>query len=242
VTPRHALASTLLLVLAACSGGAFEVPEPTDATSDVTVDAAADTSPDAPADTTADAKTDAKADAKPDALPDALPDVLPDVIVVDVGPDAVASCTWGAASACAAGFFCDAPGCGAGTCKPIPTTEGNTRNAVCGCDNVVYWNPSVAAAHGMSVAANGECATPKGCGGIASIKCPPDTFCNNRQKDSTTCNVSDSAGVCWGIPKTCPAIVVGNTSHVCGSSTCKDECIVIRSGERWYTDPGGCPM
>lgn len=68
---------------------------------------------------------------------------------------------------CPAGFYCQqAPGeCvevqdGAGTCQPRPEVCTREYFPVCGCDGQTYGNTCDAASNGVSVAFEGECASP----------------------------------------------------------------------------------
>src|SRR5262249_41725332 len=55
---------------------------------------------------------------------------------------------------CGPGRYCKAVKCGAGQCVAKPTgVPSNEERFVCGCDSVTYWNASLAAAAGVSVAA-----------------------------------------------------------------------------------------
>jgi len=150
------------------------------------------------------------------------------------------ACTWGS-STCPNGQYCEAPGCGAGTCVNVPA-ETNNKSAVCGCDGVTYWNASVAAHNSMSVKGTGACTTgAKTCGGIAGLKCPTGTFCSYNVSGSNMCNVSDIAGSCWGMPATCPTILIGPSTRACKATTCSPECQLIKAGSTWYTD-NTCPV
>ena len=68
---------------------------------------------------------------------------------------------------CPAGYYCEqAPGeCvevqdGAGTCQPRPEVCTREYMPVCGCDGQTYGNACDAASNGVSVAFEGECASP----------------------------------------------------------------------------------
>lgn len=119
--------------------------------------------------------------------------------------------------------------------------EGETRNPVCGCDGVTYWNPSVAGYHSMAVKSVGACSPGKTCGGIASLQCPSGAHCNYAEKDATSCNISDPAGTCWVVPQTCPKILIGPQTRGCGGKSCSSECELIKAQHSWYPDLT-CPV
>ena len=157
------------------------------------------------------------------------------------GTGGTTSCRWGVAGACATGQYCNAVGCGDGTCVPVPA-EGSTRNPVCGCDGLTYWNPSVAGHRGIAVRATGECVPARTCGGIASLECPrTDAVCNMKLMDSTLCIQTDPGGACWVLPAVCPSGPgIGPQTRACGAATCKSECELIKGGEPWHAD-NTCP-
>jgi hypothetical protein len=247
---RVAPCSLLALVLVVgCSGGSFEVASgPGDAGDGGALDTSAPDSsaPDSGAPDTGDAAT------APDTrVPDATnphdaadaadaADALTPVDASDGGGGGT-TCVFGAPSTCGPDGYCDAPGCGTGVCRQRAKTETGVRNPVCGCDSVTYWNPSVAASHGMAVSSSGPCATPKPCGGFAGTNCPSGAQCNYRQADKNGCGIADASGTCWVIPASCPPVVIGSQSRPCNSNTCTDECNLIKDGTPWFLDTT-CPM
>jgi hypothetical protein len=151
------------------------------------------------------------------------------------------ACNWGGVAACPSGQYCNAPGCGAGQCVPLPA-ETDTKSPVCGCDGVTYWNASVAGHAAMSVNGSGACTTgAKTCGGLLGSLCPTNTFCNYAVSSATQCNASDLGGSCWGMPAKCPQILIGPQTRACKATTCTSECELIKSGKVWYTD-NTCPV
>ncbi len=181
----------------------------------------------------------------------ALPDTGPPDAGGDAGGDARADadsgdggapCVWNAIDPCGPGRYCSAPGCGSGVCVARGTTEIQAKTAVCGCDNVTYWNASVAAFNGMSVKASGECSPGRTCGGIAGIRCPVGASCNYRLAGSAECRISDAAGTCWVTPTACrPQVGIGPQTRACGAPLCSDECGLVKRSVRWYPD-NTCPM
>ena len=68
---------------------------------------------------------------------------------------------------CPEGYYCqqEAGQClevmdGAGTCQPKPEVCTREYEPVCGCDGQTYGNACEAAAAGVSIALEGECASP----------------------------------------------------------------------------------
>ena len=111
---------------------------------------------------------------------------------------------------------------------------------MCGCDNVTYWNVSVAKKQGQAVASNAACAPSKTCGGFANLKCPGAASCAYLLADSSGCNIADGGGTCWAMPAVCPPIVIGSKTRACGAGKCGDECGLIKSSTSYYAD-STCP-
>ncbi|MBI4705947.1 MAG: hypothetical protein HY744_33050 [Deltaproteobacteria bacterium] len=155
------------------------------------------------------------------------------------------SCKWSLdGKECGPDAYCDAPGCAAGVCQSVGKVESDKTAPVCGCDDVTYWNETVAASHGMAVATAGVCAKPKMCGGIASIKCPsPKHYCGYPVKDELGCKMSDPGGACWGLPDKCPTLGIGGQERKCSDQKgpCLYECDALKSGGLFYHD-GTCPQ
>lgn len=80
---------------------------------------------------------------------------------------------------------------GLGSCALLPTVCSDT--AVCGCDGVTYANDCTAIAAGVSIAAEGECAEPIVCGGIAGTQCEGGATCVYPEG---MCHTSDLQGTC----------------------------------------------
>ncbi|CAN5817586.1 hypothetical protein BH09MYX1_BH09MYX1_11840 [soil metagenome] len=221
---RHLTVSFLLASLAAVGCGS-DPENPIDAGGDASVDAKS-----------ADAKSDSPADAAPK---DATTVDASDAAFVDAS-EAAAPCNGSTTGQCGAGFYCDAVGCGLGKCKAAPA-ETSTLGAVCGCDNVTYWNATVAQSHGVSPNTVGECKPGKMCGGFANIKCPAGAKCNLKATSQIACQSSDAAGVCWGLPAQCPIVVVGLQTRQCGAAQCGEPCAIIKQGGVFYDD-NTCPQ
>ncbi|MFO0759053.1 MAG: hypothetical protein U0359_21355 [Byssovorax sp.] len=153
------------------------------------------------------------------------------------------ACAWSLdQNPCGAGMYCDAPGCGNGTCKPIPNTESGMKDPVCGCDGLSYWSASVAGKHGMSYAQLGACGVSKTCGGFANLKCPAGVSCNYLLPDAASCKGADLSGTCWVMPAVCePGIGFGPTTRACGEQNCTDACTLIKQEKLYYND-NTCPQ
>jgi hypothetical protein len=139
---------------------------------------------------------------------------------------------------CDPGFYCNAPGCGTGTCaqKPGIAEQQKDRALVCGCDNVTYWNESIAAYQGVGVKAMGTCLVGSGIACSQATPCPSGLRCNRKALSDMTCNTTPN-GECWGMPIACDPI--GPTGHACSNGQCASECVLIQSQNPWYDGP--CP-
>lgn len=163
-----------------------------------------------------------------------------------VCPDAggPVKCVWSkAGDGCPAGSYCDAPDCGQGVCVRKGLVETQVRDPQCGCNGVTYWNTSVARKAGMAIRSAGSCKSEVAavCGGLVHRICPVGASCSTQVTKKSECNIADAQGTCWGLPATCPAIVIGGRAHACSSNSCSDDCTVIRKEVTWYDD-GSCPQ
>ncbi len=146
-----------------------------------------------------------------------------------------AECYWGL-SQCPPGEYCDAPGCGAGTCEPplLLVQQLKHRDPVCGCDDTTYWNSTIAQSLSMAIDHTGECTIVVVCDPTTS-PCPIGIFCNRRVQDYAECSVPQN-GECWGVPVSCDP--VGSEARACTNQQCYPECSLIQSENPWYF--GGC--
>jgi hypothetical protein len=153
------------------------------------------------------------------------------------------ACTWGG-NTCGVGMYCNAPGCGQGTCAPITSVDNTAKTPVCGCDGVNYWNDVTASNHGMSVASSGACPQPTFCGGFANIQCPSQAhFCGYDVMNANGCFISDVGGSCWGMPLTCNILGFGGQQRSCGpNGQCLYECQAIKTGQSYWGPDNTCPQ
>ena len=160
------------------------------------------------------------------------------------GPQA---CAWSpAGDPCPEGSYCSplALDCGVGSCAPINENETNEAAPACGCDGVIYWNLSVAAAHGMPVRSLVKCTSAQQafCGGLANVPCPDPAvqYCDYRTAEATGCD-DDVFGRCWTLPVGCPDMAPANM-RPCdpNQDQCVTECQAIKAQATYFQD-GTCP-
>lgn len=154
--------------------------------------------------------------------------------------DAGVACDF-ADAGCASGEYCDAPNCTRGTCRPkLPAAQQLiTRDPVCGCDGITYWNSSVANSLGMAISDAGVCVGARGCGARGGITCPSYAICNREYQEQSWCSFADLSGLCWAMPSNCPTSVSAPYAANC-SGTCANQCAIASLGEAWYPVDAGC--
>jgi len=147
------------------------------------------------------------------------------------------------------GTYCKVVGCAAngGVCTPKPTSSPTAFVAQCGCDNVTYWNETVAGSFGANVKAAGVCpaGTAAPCKTSAGgTSCAEGRDCN---VDVAQCGVPVStAGVCWGLPKACPtngaaAAASYRSCPGAGGGGCQSYCEAVRKENAFSRDAIMCP-
>jgi hypothetical protein len=149
------------------------------------------------------------------------------------------NCHWNGPEICDPGFYCDAPGCDAGTCtkKPDAVAIDKTQSPICGCNGTTYWNPDVAALNGIATQAmSGACA-----GGMVlscgdGVPCPLGYRCNRPIADVGQC-ASAGMGECWIVPAQCG--LDGAKGRACTNMNCETVCSLIQSQNPWFDD-GTC--
>lgn len=151
---------------------------------------------------------------EPDAQEAAATEAGVEAAVDAGGPAEGRPCKVALANACPDGFYCGgSPDCANGRCLPVPAEESPTYEPVCGCDNVVYWNESVASRRYRVAKRNdGMCESHRRC-----AKLNP---CEYRQscvyealeisndvlvREGSGCMNPARVGYCWGTPTVCPS-------------------------------------
>ncbi len=170
---------------------------------------------------------------------------------MDAGIDAAKpKCRRNIPSDCASDEYCKVTNCAndaSGTCTKKPSTATPVTFApVCGCDDVSYWNDSIAAGYGANIkAGSGACPnqTARKCSAV--LGCPGQAKCNYDQGAELGCNGINLQGICWGILKPCPEVNKGG-SRPCtstgGANDCKGFCDAIEDQKPFYTQGTNCPQ
>lgn len=160
----------------------------------------------------------------------------------DGAADGGQPCDPNAKDPCGPNGYCKSSDCVTGVCAPRPPETSNTENPVCGCDGITYWNENVAAARGMSVKEAGACKIGVKCGGPGPTKpCPTNFSCSMELASAGGCAIQSAPGLCWALPKTCPALGIGPITRACGAAQCAGRCTLIGNEEPYYRD-NTCPQ
>jgi hypothetical protein len=127
---------------------------------------------------------------------------------------------------CAEGQYCNGSKEGlcpgkrqAGVCATEPQICPDIFKPVCGCDGNTYPNSCNAAAAGVAVEHEGQCAKQQTCGGIAGIPCPGGGKCVDDPSDD--CDPANGGADCGGI------------------CACVERVLCIR-GDHFDADPSVC--
>jgi hypothetical protein len=166
----------------------------------------------------------------------------PDVVLATIpapGPDGGANTYIRCAGTpdCPSGSYCDKPSCGAdtGTCQLFPPEcDGDQSPAVCGCNEVTYFNDCLRRAGGIAASTPGGC--PLGrtapCGGASNAACPAGLYCAELLGMGANPCTTGAQGTCWVLPATCPSPTPGPDQWTScqGGGACVDTCTAIRTG------------
>ena len=129
--------------------------------------------------------------------------------------------------------------CGAadeqGVCRRRAQVCTEEYNPVCGCDNKTYGNACAAASAGVSVVAEGPCASQGDeCGGVAGVSCGLNEVCVH---GAIGCSTADAMGTCQLRPDAC----TDEYDPVCGCDgrTYGNGCEALGQGVGMWS-PGEC--
>ena len=157
-------------------------------------------------------------------------------LIWDDGYEQRVPCAWSSPTDCGAGTYCKAPGCGAGVCVPVGTSNDPVKAAACGCDGINYWNKTTAAANGVAVAGPGTCEPLQECG-LFLPPCGGGLVCGREQPNSSACIIADLNGICWRMPLDCGT---AGGYRQCGAESCTSQCAATKSEAVFHPD-ASCP-
>jgi hypothetical protein len=156
---------------------------------------------------------------------------------------------------CFGGQYCNAVSAGHcpgpsqfGMCAAKPQVCSDLFSPVCGCDGQTYPNACHAAAVGVAVDHDGECAAPEkvACGGFAGTPCPGEGKCVDDPSDD--CDPANGGADCSGICSCLQTLACIKGTHfdndpaVC---TCVPDAACIQTqlcikGTHFDNDPAVC--